>query len=359
MYMIYNKSYFFIERPRQASNDVPVIKPNAFRWSPVHNTEMRLGRYSLDATHDTDGTMDDSFSLTSSIRKDSGISFGESSEMTKMEIESDTTFKALKLPNIHPTSEQQQQQEQQYRSSLFESPPIIHPLDLRRTSTTMSPSPSPSSSSLGAPIKLPAITSLTKVNQQDDYHHHPSSSSSSQLAPIHCHFSYDDIRTPPQTPSSYNAKSPPPPPLSPCNPGSSSSSSSISNSSHSSYHYHHRHPALTCSGTPNSAMIPVASNMRRVSKSKSSTPGQFLCEHLVDPASGRICGQTFRRSYDLSRHQSIHMKNRPFCYCSQCGKKFTRMDALRRHERVQGHNGSKRPTTDQYGHRALPQQQMV
>lgn len=64
-------------------------------------------------------------------------------------------------------------------------------------------------------------------------------------------------------------------------------------------------------------------------------PPQFVCDKVTD--TGKVCGQTFRRSYDLSRHQTIHLKNRPYCHCQQCGKKFTRMDALRRHERVQGH----------------------
>ncbi|KAL7327905.1 hypothetical protein PS15p_206267 [Mucor circinelloides] len=62
---------------------------------------------------------------------------------------------------------------------------------------------------------------------------------------------------------------------------------------------------------------------------------QFICEHV--DSNGKACCQAFRRSYDLSRHQSIHMKNRPLCYCRACGKKFTRLDALRRHERIQGH----------------------
>ncbi|RCH94891.1 hypothetical protein CU098_002215 [Rhizopus stolonifer] len=63
----------------------------------------------------------------------------------------------------------------------------------------------------------------------------------------------------------------------------------------------------------------------------------FRCKHL-DPATGRVCCQAFRRSYDLSRHQMIHLKNRPFFQCSDCDKKFTRLDALRRHQRIQRHN---------------------
>ncbi|KAL0091084.1 hypothetical protein F4703DRAFT_1732239 [Phycomyces blakesleeanus] len=78
------------------------------------------------------------------------------------------------------------------------------------------------------------------------------------------------------------------------------------------------------------------SQSSRSTSTSTSIPGQFVCEHPMG-VSGRVCGQTFRRSYDLSRHQTIHLKNRPLCRCHYCGKKFTRMDALRRHERVQGH----------------------
>ncbi|KAG1466985.1 hypothetical protein G6F56_004588 [Rhizopus delemar] len=80
----------------------------------------------------------------------------------------------------------------------------------------------------------------------------------------------------------------------------------------------------------------ASKRIRHSTPSIHTSSGLFLCEHVSDK--GKMCGQTFRRSYDLSRHQTIHLENRPFCYCDVCGKKFTRMDALRRHERVQNHS---------------------
>lgn len=58
--------------------------------------------------------------------------------------------------------------------------------------------------------------------------------------------------------------------------------------------------------------------------------GTFTCTYGTDK---KPCGQVFRRSYDLSRHQMIHLKDRPFFDCTECNKKFTRLDALKRHAR--------------------------
>lgn len=82
-------------------------------------------------------------------------------------------------------------------------------------------------------------------------------------------------------------------------------------------------------------------NHHKRTRGGASYPSQFICEHVIDTITGKTCCQAFRRSYDLSRHQTIHLKNRPLCYCQDCGKKFTRLDALRRHERIQGHHNNK------------------
>ncbi|KAG0735807.1 hypothetical protein G6F62_010827 [Rhizopus arrhizus] len=128
------------------------------------------------------------------------------------------------------------------------------------------------------------------------------------------------------------------------------------------YHYHRKDSGISLSDEPldikkpsNPINLPRLSTIiesippfypspyckkRRMTSPTLLLPNEtpFTCQHVMDPATGRVCRQAFRRSYDLSRHQMIHLKNRPFFYCSDCDRKFTRLDALRRHERIQGHS---------------------
>lgn len=138
-----------------------------------------------------------------------------------------------------------------------------------------------------SPIKLPGLSTIIDPNHHNQYQQ-------KQLAPIHA---YHPVRFDPK-------------PLSP--PLSASPSSPYQTS--------------------------VTKTTKRTRSSNNLHPSQFICEHIIDTITGKTCCQAFRRSYDLSRHQTIHLKNRPLCYCHDCGKKFTRLDALRRHERIQGHN---------------------
>lgn len=289
----------------KSSSEVPVIKPTVLRWTPANLPELRrpssqsplfaavnaAAAASSPKTQDCGDDMDLDDEETYA-RKDSGVCFDEPIKKKQRVMSADQTLRSRKLPDLHSTSPQSTSS-----SYFFEarSPPVIHPLDLRRSSTAP-PSP-PHSNTL---IKLPAITSLTSIPN-----------STTQLAPIHPH--HDQHQKPTQRTSSM-----------------SSASSSFPS------------PTSTVSSTTQQ-QSEQANKRRHSSKDRvARIPGQFLCEHVIDVASGRICGQTFRRSYDLSRHQTIHLKDRPFCFCAQCGKKFTRMDALRRHERVQGHTANKR-----------------
>lgn len=212
-------------------------------------------------------------------RKDSGISLEQEMEELRKEEEPD---RARQLPALS------------------------HIITTELWSSNSLPSPPTHSSSSSfyinskSPIKLPGLSSIIIDHNNNHYQQ-------KQLAPIHA---YHPVR--------FDQK-PLSPPLS-----ASSPSSPYSNNVHS-----------------NHTLLPTKNKLsHKRTRGSTSHQSQFICEHVIDTLTGKTCCQAFRRSYDLSRHQTIHLKNRPLCYCHDCGKKFTRLDALRRHERIQGHTNN-------------------
>ncbi|KAI8645838.1 hypothetical protein BD408DRAFT_360799 [Parasitella parasitica] len=278
---------------------VPVIKPTVLRWTPAilssgnsPNNCFKLSHVRrFSSNHDETSAFDS--------RKDSAISLEEHNDeqphRKKQRVMSADHPRKLPDPSTSPLPSLRNSINLDHHSNTN-----LHPLEIRRPSTAPLPSSPPTSPfpRIHAAPTLPAISSITSPIHPPL---HP------QLAPIHNQRQfYANINSGGSSGSGSGSGS-----------GSSSSNSSSSNNKRTR------------------ASVASTHHMHNIQQNT-----LHLCEHVTGP--GKVCGQTFRRSYDLSRHQTIHLENRPFCYCDKCGKKFTRMDALRRHERVQGHSSKNR-----------------
>ncbi|EIM21596.1 hypothetical protein WALSEDRAFT_18648 [Wallemia mellicola CBS 633.66] len=62
--------------------------------------------------------------------------------------------------------------------------------------------------------------------------------------------------------------------------------------------------------------------------------GQANCQSTSREFKCSICDQQFSRNYDLKRHQNIHLLIKS--YTCNCGKTFSRKDALKRHLLIKG-----------------------
>ncbi|KAI9019383.1 hypothetical protein CLU79DRAFT_758574 [Phycomyces nitens] len=277
--------------PLQPNSDVladpmPIIKPFVLRWA-ADSTETRLPISTISHQESVQGIQ--SYEPNHLLdRKDSGISLDEPIRKKQRLV----STPSRKLPELSSPLIPHHS-----NSFIEHKSPMIHPLDIRRTSLSppspplhtcmrgTSPGPSPA-------IVLPAISFITSVSEPLDL----------QLAPIHHSRSHD----PTLSPARY--------PLSP--------------------------PTSVSSPVSFAPLLPANAERPAVQTTNISL-GQFVCDRVIDLATGRTCNQAFRRSYDLTRHQTTHLQDRPYRHCEQCGKKFTRLDALRRHERVQGHHPPK------------------
>jgi hypothetical protein len=313
------------------TSNIPVIKPTVVRWGARRESEPSLLQtskkyYSIDMTacakrNIRPESMSEEADRIAS-RKDSGVDLEPTRKKLKVIATDQSLAKSrngssqqqcspdsetVMSPMVGcPVSHDKPQHHFQHNSGFRWSQDSGQEEDQQRTPRPLSAKLPATSPIRPFTITLPGITSLTEETEQ---------TVSPLLAPINLISS--DRKVGPPTPSTS---------------GSESTSSSTVTSPTMSLTRHISQKRATRSDKG-------GHHQRRVGNPDYS--GDFLCQEIVDLATGRICGQTFRRSYDLSRHQTIHLKNRPFCYCSHCGKKFTRMDALRRHERVQGHRNSR------------------
>ncbi|KAJ2958703.1 hypothetical protein NQZ79_g5755 [Umbelopsis isabellina] len=318
------------------TSNIPVIKPTVIRWGmrrhseqplfhSTHNYQSNDIAASIKRTIHQESISDEMLRIAS--RKDSGVDL----EPTRKKLRVMASDQSLARRRSSMGSDNDSPiQNIDGSANIHDRHPLFPKSRYRWNSDNDSHSdqeqrlngvPIPTKLSLSGPdrtptspytITLPGITSLTSDADQN---------SSPLLAPINSQSPREKFGPP--TPSTS---------------GSESTSSTASPSPTMSV-------ALRMSQKRATRSDKGGHHQRRVGNPEYG--GDFLCQEIVDQSTGRICGQTFRRSYDLSRHQTIHLKNRPFCYCTHCGKKFTRMDALRRHERVQGHRNSRKASNNE------------